>query len=342
MEKLINVFDVLEDGDDVAIIGHKNPDADAIASARILKYLIEQIHQDKRINFYLYFDGEISSKMKVVLDRQKINRKHDSKFKMVIAVDSASLEQLGKYKEIFESCEESVNIDHHATNTNFGKNVFVRDKCCTACILYAVMKVEKFEVSQDVCKLIYSAIVTDTACFTQNLTPQTYKYTEELARKKIDADAILKFFFKSNELSKLKLLSKALNTLKLYANDTFALMYLRYVDFARCKGEFGDTLGIVDNAINISKVKTAAIIIERQPKEFYVSLRSKGEIDVSEIATKFDGGGHKTMAAFNYTGDFKTLKRSLARACNSYIKKNACEEDTVLVKFRLPKYRKDK
>lgn len=84
-------------------------------------------------------------------------------------------------------------------------------------------------------------------------------------------------------------------------------MEIPFEEFEKCNATFEDTLGIVDQGVNIDGVKLAALFIEKEPGHVYVSLRGKGEVAVGEIAKRFNGGGNETQAAFQYSGQIKEI-----------------------------------
>ena len=85
-------------------------------------------------------------------------------------------------------------------------------------------------------------------------------------------------------------------------------------DLKRTETTFEDTVGLVDNAVNISCVDIAIAIIEKKLKHYYVSLRSKNS-DVAEVARIMGGGGHTNMAAFQYTGELRSMQQKLIKEC---------------------------
>ena len=89
-------------------------------------------------------------------------------------------------------------------------------------------------------------------------------------------------------------------------------MEISFEEFKKCDATFEDTLGIVDQGVNIDGVKLAAILIEKEPEKIYVSLRGKGEVAVGEIAKHFGGGGNETQASFQFFGPIKEISKSFS------------------------------
>ena len=117
----------------IAIMGHANPDADAIGSALALKRLIKQNleTETKKYIIDLFFDtDEIDEQYKPLIGNQKYNEQNVLKYDLAIAVDCASRQRLGIYDKIFRRSKDTLNIDHHETNEKYAKNRPNVNICC--------------------------------------------------------------------------------------------------------------------------------------------------------------------------------------------------------------------
>lgn len=84
--------------------------------------------------------------------------------------------------------------------------------------------------------------------------------------------------------------------MKVIEDTNGAYIYLTKEDYKRYAIGRGDTEGIVNYLLMMPNIKIAALISE-QPSIIKISLRSKGDINVQEMATKyFNGGGHKNAS----------------------------------------------
>ena len=226
------------------------------------------------------------------------------------------------YEEILNNIPNIINIDHHDTNERFGTINIVSAKASSTCeVLYIIAKASNFEFNNMIAKELYQGIITDTNCFTsRTITKRTHQVASELLTFKFDSDAIKEYYFKNNSVGKMKLLSKALQSLKFYKGERFTTMRIPNELFSKFDASFEDTLGIIDNGINISGTEVSAILIEREPNKIYASLRSKGRVDVGEIAKEVgsrlggSGGGSANIAAFQAEGVLKEVESALAES----------------------------
>ena len=303
----------IENAKSIVIMAHSHPDADALCSCIALQHFIKKLFNKKRVDIAI--EGKPSEALKPLIKKVKLTPTW-FRYDVAICLDCPTSKRLGKYEKIFKLSKTKINIDHHDTNCAFGDINKVDVEAASTCeIIYKLYKTHDVEIPARINKLIYSGIVTDTACFAaNNISQNTHKIVAEIVKSGINVDEIKNYFFKNNSKNKTNLLEKALRSLKYYHNDEIVLMKITQNDIKKAGATFEDTVGLVDNALNISCVDIAIAIIEKKAKNYYISLRSKNS-DVAEVAKVMGGGGHTNMAAFQYTGELRSMQLKLIREC---------------------------
>ncbi len=321
MRSLNKCFDDIKKSNNIAIFSHVDPDADALASAVALKKLIKYNITDCDKIIDIFFDyTEIGDVNSVIIKGVVHNLQRCHNYDLGIALDTASLSRLGKWADLYQSCANRINFDHHVTNENFADNNLVLKTSSTCEGLYLFAKAKGFVIPDDVCTLVYSGIITDTNNLTQGtITTRTHKVISDMMERGINLDALNEHFFKNNTKSKAYLLKKALESLKFYANDRIALMKLSKENLTTCDANKDDTLGIVNHGIEIKGVDIAILLIRQDDNTFSVSLRGKNNINVAEIATALGGGGHEQVAAFQYEGNYNEMFEKLMTECKKQL-----------------------
>ncbi len=308
----------------IAIISHIKPDADAICSMVALRKLIHLNNKtgiQKHIDMFAETD-HVEEIFKPILNGDPFNQQRYDSYDLIIGLDSPNPLRFGIYENVWAMSENTINIDHHETNSNFAKNNLVMKTTSTAEMIYTIFTVLNQEVSDSICRVIYGGLITDTANLSQGtFTSKSFKMIANFKQRGIDIEGISGYFFKNNTISKTLLLQKALKSLKFTARNSVAIMRLTKSDFTEVEGTFADTEGIANHAINIKGVKIAMIMIKQEDNSYYISLRSKEGANVAEIASKFGGGGHETMAAFKYSGTIAELKPTFVKACQEQLAK---------------------
>lgn len=306
---------LIKTSNNIAIFSHITPDADALCSAFALKNLINNNFDLKYVDVFM--DGQIGDLYEPIMRNEVINPEPLKSYDLAFVLDCPNLQRLGKYEEMASHIPNIVNIDHHATNSRFGNLNYVTKLLSSTCeIIYWIAKGKRLELNNLIAKELYQGIITDTNCFTSiAINPKTHKAASELLTYKFDAEMIKNHYFKNNSERKSKLLTKALQSMKFYNNGLFTTMKIDYETFKEVEASFEDTLGIIDNGMNISNSEVSAILIENQPQYIHCSLRSRGDINVGEIAkNNFNGGGSQTQAAFQAHGNINDLEKHVVLA----------------------------
>lgn len=307
----VSLLDAIKNSNNVAIVTHIRPDADALGSSSALKMMLQQLGKKADI----FCDSEISNTYDFIKHVSSVNKPKLTVYDTYISLDCADEDRLGKHITEFKKCANSINIDHHITNTNFANINFVKEVSSTGEIIYFLLKQLNLQLNPDIATSLYAAIASDTGCFQHNnTTAQVHKIVAELMLNNIDISTVNYYLFKRRTLEQVQLYQIALKNLRFYEKNKISLIFLRNEDFLECNIESRDNIGIVDIAINIEDVEVGILISELKPKTFTCSLRGNGSIDVSEIAKEFGGGGHSFAAGCRIFGTYKTVANKLVKA----------------------------
>jgi phosphoesterase RecJ-like protein len=213
-----------------------------------------------------------------------------------------------------------IDVDHHYDNTRFGDvNVIDGGASSTAEILFDLLEALGVELTPQIAQALYVALVTDTGRFQQRTTgPNALRMAARLVGAGVDIQHVYERVFETMPLRKLRLLGRVIDHLVLYEDGRVAISNVERGDFIRLGASESDTEGLVDHLRAIRGVEVAALIREpplapdgtAPPNR--VSLRSRGAIDVSAIARRTGGGGHKQAAGFSHGGDLLSIHRFIA------------------------------
>jgi len=312
MEKL---YEKVQNAHYILVVTHKNPDADTISSGLALSnYFVENKIKHKVFNISSVLPRALNFLSKF----EKISSALPKFFDLVIYVDCANKERVG-YQ--FDHKVESICIDHHQSNNNFADINIVDDtKGSTAELLYSFFEINNLSISKNVAECLYVGIYDDSVAFTTPRTDfKTFAVIAELLKSKIDLSYIADKLYKRESLSKFKMISKIMNTLELYCEGQIATVYLDSSWLKQTGAEISECDDIVHTVLNIGIVKVVAYlrVIDGAVR---VSLRSKDKIDVSKIASVFNGGGHLNAAGLSiHSTDIETAKKEVVGVIGDYI-----------------------
>jgi phosphoesterase RecJ-like protein len=212
-----------------------------------------------------------------------------------------------------EGGHRKLNIDHHHDNTRFGDvNLVCPGASCTAEIVYDLAHVFGVRIDAEMAMPLYVGLITDTGKFMyENTNAHTHRVAAELIDAGVNVDDTYRRLYEHVPIEKLRLVARALNSVERHCDDRLATCYITAEDYAETGAGEEMTEGVIDHLRSIEGTKVAAVIRDlgnRGRAARKVSLRSsEGDVDVSAIARKQGGGGHKRAAGFSTDDDLPTL-----------------------------------
>ncbi|MBD3840697.1 MAG: bifunctional oligoribonuclease/PAP phosphatase NrnA [Campylobacterales bacterium] len=278
----------------VLIISHYNPDADTICSSLAISNFLKE----NNIKHKLY------NKDKKIIPRsldflplfEKITDQIPPFYDVAIYCDSATKDRTGFDAQ---NCL-TINIDHHQSNNFFGDFNLVDDqKSSTAEVVFELLNGTNQKISKNIAMCLYVGIYDDSIGFTTpRVNGRTFEILNRLLETKIDIGYISDQYKRRESLAKYRLSSKIMQTMQLHREGTIATIYCDPIWLDETGAHVNDCDDIVDTTLNLAIVDMVFYfrIVNNKVR---VSARSKGGVDVSEIAQQFNGGGHKNAAGMS-------------------------------------------
>jgi phosphoesterase RecJ-like protein len=224
--------------------------------------------------------------------------------RVLFAVDCAKEERIGD-PAARARAPLTLNIDHHHDNTRFGDlNLIVADASSTGEVLRDVFAELGVELTPELAEPLYIALVTDTGRFQYaNTTPKSLRLAAELVEAGADIHEVFQQVYESVEFAKLKLLARALDRAEVLEGGRIVVSHLLRTDFGEVGASEPYSEGIIDYLRAVEGAELAVLIREQLNEDaaaYKGSLRSSiDELDVSAIARRFGGGGHRQAAGFS-------------------------------------------
>ena len=310
------VADAIRSHDRFLLVTHENPDGDALGSILGLKLALDQLGKDSVM--YLYGDAPLPSEYSFMpLGDLQRRLPDDWRERVLIAVDCANETRIGPDPEPLAGAPLVLDIDHHHDNTRFGDlNLIVPNASSTGEVLRDVFAELGVELTPEIAEALYIALVTDTGRFQySNTTAKALRLAAELVEAGADVHAIFRRVYETVQFAKLKLLARALERAEVYEGGAVVVTHLVKTDFAEVGAEEPYSEGIIDNLRAVEGADMAALI--REPRDGparRVSLRaSNDELDVSAIARKSGGGGHRQAAGFSSDDSIEEITEFIKR-----------------------------
>ncbi len=296
------------------IVGHMRPDGDCIGSQLALALALRETGKTVTV----WNEDAIPQKYKFLNPEGLYQKpKPGQTFDCVIATDCASFERLGRAGNCVGGRKLLINIDHHVTNTRYGDINWVspRDPS-TGELIFRLLKVARWPITQPIADLLFTAVSTDTGSFQYPTTrPGTFHTGAELVTRGANLAKICNEVYQSYPLSRAKLLQHVYSKFRLTDQDRIAWFWLKQKDFDRTGAVSDDTEGLIDHIRDIEPVVVACVFEEVKPGLTRISLRSKHAlVNVSEICAQFGGGGHPAAAGARISGTPLSVQRRVIAA----------------------------
>ena len=302
--ELRKVGDAVRAHDRFLVTTHENPDGDALGSLVAMRVALEALGK----NPVMYLAGTTPLPREYAfMDLADLRRRlpDDVRERVVVAVDCANESRLGPDSDtLLDACRLVIDIDHHHDNTRFGDiNLIVPDASSTGEILRDVLAELGVGLTPPIAEALYIAIVTDTGRFQYaNTTAKALRLAAELVEAGANVHRVFQGVYENVAFGKLKLLARALEHARVLEGGRLVVSHLAKEDFEAAGVEEPFSEGIIDYLRAVEGAEIAALIREpptQNGPSRRVSLRTTEEdLDVSAIARKSGGGGHKQAAGF--------------------------------------------
>jgi bifunctional oligoribonuclease and PAP phosphatase NrnA len=302
--ELAQAAEAIRGGERFLVTTHENPDGDALGSMLALKLALDQLGKDSAM--LLVGDAPLPGEYSFMpLEGLLRSLPDDASTRILLAVDCANESRIGPDPEVLQLSPLVVDIDHHHDNSRFGDvNVIDATASSTGELLRDLFRELDVELTSQIAEALYIALVTDTGRFQYtNTTPKSLRLAAELVEAGADLHRIFQGVYESVQFAKLKLLARALERAQVYEGGRLVVSYLLRDDFQEVGAAEPYSEGIIDY-LRAVEGADMAVLIREPPRSgsplHRVSLRaSHDELDVSAIARKSDGGGHRQAAGFS-------------------------------------------
>ncbi|MGH3009967.1 MAG: DHH family phosphoesterase [Gaiellaceae bacterium] len=309
------IADALRKHDRFLVVTHENPDGDALGS--LLAATLALRHLGKDAVMYLAGVTPLPQEYGFMsLEGLVREPPADSGERVLVAVDCAKAERIGDEAAVSRA-PVVLNIDHHHDNTRFGEiNLIVPDASSTGEILRDVIRELGVELTADLAEPLYIALVTDTGRFQYaNTTAKALRLAAELVEAGADIHAVFQRVYESVEFAKLKLLARVLGRAEVLEGGRIVVSHLLRTDFTEVGASEPYSEGLIDYLRAVEGAELAVFVREQLSSGAPAhkgSLRSSiDELDVSAIARRFGGGGHRQAAGFSSDASFAEIVESV-------------------------------
>ncbi len=330
--ELTPIIELLATRRNILITTHTNPDGDAIGSSLAMYGYLKKKGHDVSVMMPDPDPAFLSwmpyhSILLAYRDQKETCLKIIEQADVIFCLDYNGLGRLSSAEgPVRKSHAVKILIDHHRDPApDFNYVISVVETSSTSELVYDFITGcgDGDLVDHDIASCIYAGIITDTGSFSYSCNyEKTYLITADLFRKGIDGEHIHRLVYDTYSEERLRLLGYSISE-KLVVLGEFhtAYIYLSKADLDRFNYQIGDTEDVVNYALSIGGVNLAALFSERNGI-VRISLRSKGNFSVNDIARKyFNGGGHVNAAGADSYASLEETVRIFVEMLSEYKEK---------------------
>lgn len=304
---------LLKEQDNILILTHAHPDGDTLGGGFGLCRALLKIGKRARV----VNADEIPKKYDYLYSDMP---KYDFKEDFVVAVDVATENLLGELAETYAG-KIDLCIDHHGTNTEYAKRLFLRETPAACEIVYELILELGAEIDKKTADCLFTGLSTDTGCFRYaSVTSSTLRIAADLIDRGADNGAINRIMFETKTKTYAHLERLALEGMAFYCNDRVAVMTVTQEMYKITGSNEQETETLAPMTRQIEGVEIGIIIREKPDGTCKASLRTFDTVNAAELAKCFGGGGHPQAAACRFDCSVEEAKKRLIAKCGEILK----------------------
>lgn len=308
MGRIKKAVEAINTSQNFLITTHRNPDGDAIGSELALARALLKLGKNVSIkNLH-----PVPENLMFLPNAEKIHQctRVNETYDVIVLLDCENLERCGNIFNGENYKTALINIDHHLSNQNgTDYDIVNHDSSSTAEMVYELIKELNVGLDHDISLCLFTGIFSDTGGFRySNSTKRAFEVACELMKYNISPLEVSLNLFESKSFRSQQLLGLALNNLEISEDNRISWLTLPKNFFKKTGTSPFDAEGFINFAREIKGVEVALMFREMGDFKVKVSFRSKGNVNVAEIAKLFGGGGHRNASGCVMNGTLNEVQ----------------------------------
>jgi len=300
--------DRIDRANEIVIVSHRRPDGDAIGSTVAI---LDVLSQRGRRAWGLLLDSVplryrgLVANGSIHVWTSTFDPRQIERADAVIVVDAASWEQIDVVRgPLAALADRMIVVDHHETHDGLGAIQLIDSTAAASgLIVYEWFTSLGWPFSIVGLNALFAALATDTGWFRfSNTDARALRAAAEMVQAGVRAHQCYEAISWSEAPARLALTAKALDSLSLHSDQRLAIMRIDQAALAECGASRSDTEDVINEPMRIGSVIVSALLVEEPNGRVRVSLRSKGQVNVAELAASMGGGGHARAAGLHTEG----------------------------------------
>ena len=314
MTTLKEIAKILKQCKSAVIFTHMRPDGDTLGSAMALSRALSILG----IKNEVLNEGDIPARFSYLQGVKEIRTAPSFDAECFICVDSSTESRLGLLRDTFLAGVKkkvTVNVDHHVSNTHYAKYNFVRDRASNCENIAELIKELGVPFDKEIAEFLMTGMVTDSGCFSHSdVNGDSFRAAADATDAGADVNKIAYETMKKQTRPRAQFYLKALSRLRFLLDDALTAVVVPQALLEEFGLHSDSTEGLVDFGLTIDTTEVSACFLEVRKGQYKISLRSKGKVNVNEVAGVFGGGGHILAAGCVLFGEEEEIVEKIKYA----------------------------
>ena len=306
------------------ITAHETPDGDAIGSECAMRRALRSMGKEAMI-----LNADPTPRKFAFLDTDRVVQvleradqlPPDLEDYSLLILDTNDVQNIGQIATlVLPRVREHFIIDHHENEEDLlSGNLIKKNASSTSEVIYQILKEMRVEIDFATAEALYTGILFDTGCFIYpKTTALTFGIARELVVKGVEPNVVYAHVYESNSISALILHSRVLATLELVFSGHVSILTMRRQMITDSGANYEEADQLINIPLKSEDIRVSVFFKENADGLLRCSLRSKGAINVAEIAQSFGGGGHATAAGFKCRESLDATKHIVLEKLRKY------------------------
>ena len=311
---IAQICEQLKSANKVAVFCHARPDGDTLGAGMALTVALNNAGKYA----VMCCDDTVPAKYLFLksISQVKSELPENIEFDTFICVDCSDLNRIGSFAGAFLSFKgKKLNIDHHISNKLYADYNCVEECPATCQLLTEILLQAGFAIDREIADLLMMGLITDSGNFTHSdVTDKTFEVGALLRKLGADVNEINYQVFTRQSKERALLFGKVINGIRFALDDKLAFLIVKLNYFGASGVDSGITEGFVDFPLSIDGVEVAVSLLEVKKRQYKISLRSKGKVNVNAVAGTFGGGGHILASGCMLNGELEEVIEKITYA----------------------------
>lgn len=313
---LEEIRQALQEANRILLVTHVRPDGDAIGALLGLGLALQA--SGKTVQMIL--PEKLPSGFRHLPGSDQVSVQAEGAFDLAVILDCSDLGRVGDALLVRNGSNEKtahapdINIDHHITNTFFGRfNLIESEAAATSEILARNLAALGLSLTKPVAETLLTGILTDTLGFrTSNMKPGVLRLAADLMEAGANLPELYNAALNSKSFTAARYWGAGLSQLQRDGSIAWATLSLSDRRLVGYPGR--DDADLINVVSSIEEAEVALVFVEQDHDTVKVSWRSRPGFDVSQVASGFGGGGHKAAAGAEIPGGLPEVQAKVLAA----------------------------